>query len=155
MKKVYVGIPVTYIVMAISVFAISISQPGTWTSFGAFWLAFTSSLLMPSGIVLGSIVCTLGVSLVIWIPIWWIAGTLTLSLVPRVADILERNRSATIPLPVIPRQASPTQLAIANYIKKAENSGLSERAIINRLIANGWTEAEIERARVVTRNEQQ
>lgn len=146
MNKVFIGLPVTYILMSIAVFFNSIAT-GSLRSLTDLPTIINSSLFLPFTLLTGSIVCTLGVSLILWIPIWWIVGSITILVAPRLGNTLNEARPEANNQLVTAQRASPAQRAIAQYIKKAENSGLSDQAIDNRLVANGWSEDEIELAR--------
>lgn len=149
MNKVYVGIPTTYILMSISIFFISIFS-GSLRSLADLGIIISNILLIPAGVFIGSIVCTLGVSLLIWIPIWWVIGSIVIAIAPpRIANILGVQKLQVTNQPVRRIKASPSQLALANYIKKAENTGLSDQAIFNRLLVKGWTQEEIESAQEI------
>ncbi|MGK7926227.1 MAG: hypothetical protein AB4290_13455 [Spirulina sp.] len=89
-----------------------------------------------------SIICTAGVSLVIWIPLWWLVGWITLAIYRAIA------KSA----PATPREAIATthdinQQALLNYMKLAKSKGYSDSQISSRLRVEGWKDSEIEAAR--------
>ena len=94
-----------------------------------------------------SIVCTAGISLVLWISIWWGIGFLFTTLVRAVGgpDLAGRGNAAK------KRQAvqllrNETELALANYINTATLNGMSDPEIRNRLLKVGWNEVEIDKA---------
>lgn len=74
-----------------------------------------------------SIVCTIGISLVVWIPLAFFIGTLVFML----PGIKEKN-------PI-----SREQQALRDYVSRAKNSGLSSEEIKKALKDKGWSEDEI------------
>lgn len=74
-----------------------------------------------------SIVCTLGISLVVWVPLAFFIGTLVCMLFG-----IEKNGSV-----------SKEQQALRDYVIRAKNSGLSSEEIKKALKDKGWSEDEI------------
>jgi hypothetical protein len=74
-----------------------------------------------------SIVCTLGISLVVWVPLAFFIGTLACKLFG-----IEKKG------PV-----SKEQQALRDYVSRAKNSGLSSEEIKKALKDKGWSEDEI------------
>lgn len=109
-----------------------------------------------------SVVCTLGMSLVIWVPLAWLVGILTLSLL--MAIYLAGKKWIGWQWPALearlqrqPRDANltgsaqtPTTQALSRYISQALAKGYSDDQIQRRLLKQGWTTAEIEAAQTVT-----
>ena len=80
-----------------------------------------------------SIVCTAGISLVVWIPGWWLLGTV----VSQVFEmVLKQEAKASPPRPMGRRERQICTLA--NYMKKAHSAGLSVNSIVNNLEQAGW-----------------
>jgi len=93
-----------------------------------------------------SVICTAGISLILWLPIWYGVGYLMVALF----RLLVRAFGGQSSSPQQPlAQAAPTgeqgqalsrdQLAITNYIKKAKAKGLNRESISKTLQTNGWT----------------
>lgn len=108
-----------------------------------------------------SVVCTLGVSLVIWLPLCWLVGILTLLLLMMIYGAgkkaigwhwpaLERRLQQQ---PQDTAGHSPTTQALHRYINQAIAKGYSEDQIQRRLLKQGWTIAEIEAAQTLTQAE--
>jgi len=74
-----------------------------------------------------SIVCTLGISLVVWIPLAFFIGTWVCMLLG-----IEKKGSV-----------SKEQQALRDYVSRAKNSGLSSEEIKKALKDKGWSEDEI------------
>ncbi|MEA5418654.1 hypothetical protein VB712_05395 [Spirulina sp. CCNP1310] len=105
-----------------------------------------------------SVVCTLGVSLVIWLPLCWLVGILTLLLLVGIYGVgkkaigwhwpaLERRLQQQ---PQDTAGQSPTTQALHRYISQAAAKGYSEDQIQRRLLKQGWTAAEIAAAQTLT-----
>jgi len=89
-----------------------------------------------------SIVCTAGIGLVVWIPVWFLVGWATFSVINLVFG--KSKKSATPPpLPDYSRE----QRAIINFLEDARRSGLSDEDACARLRAIGWPDNSIEEAR--------
>jgi hypothetical protein len=93
-----------------------------------------------------SIICTAGISLILWLPIWYGVGYLTVALF----RLLVRAFGGQSSSPQQPlAQAAPAgeqekalsrdQIALTNYIKKAKAKGLNRESISKALQTNGWT----------------
>ena len=105
------------------------------------------------GIVAFSIICTLGISLILWIPLWYVVGygvLLALRFIlplfgMDISPIFERKKAK--PASDGSQAARPTlsrdQLALINYIKKAQVKGLTKEQISSNLENNGWTSGSI------------
>lgn len=85
-----------------------------------------------------SIVCTMGVSLVIWIPIFWLIGLLVLGIMYAVGLVFVRSPAT----PPVQRDL----MAIIGYIQQSRRHGASDNQITNRLREHGWTDTEIDQA---------
>jgi hypothetical protein len=100
-------------------------------------------------ILLFSIICTAGISLILWLPLWYGVGYLTVILFRLLVRAFGGQPSSPPATPKQPlAQAAPTgepeqalsrdQIALTNYIKKARAKGLNREAISKALQANGW-----------------
>jgi hypothetical protein len=102
-----------------------------------------------------SVVCTAGISLLIWVPLWWFVGwviikifeSLTGRTIAGGADIEETQAISSGETVAI----SSDQKSLINYIEKAKKQGMSETQISNRLKAQGWGEDEIQQAQYFAR----
>jgi hypothetical protein len=102
---------------------------------GFITITVLSSLLTKGAalvIILASLICTAGVSLVIWVPvsygvgaaIFWLAGSFFGK-----------------PQPVkLEKPPTKEEIALANYAKQARENGLTEDKIFLRLREKGWNE---------------
>jgi hypothetical protein len=94
-----------------------------------------------------SIICTAGISLILWLPLWYGVGYLGAALFRLLLRAIEGQSST--PPQQSPAPAAPTgepgqglsrdQVAVFNYIKKAKAKGLNREFISKALQANGWT----------------
>jgi hypothetical protein len=88
---------------------------------------------------LASIVCTAGISLVIWLPLWWFVGTVILYFV----GMGKFNSSQAD----VVKDLERAKKSLVNYIAREEFRGVKSRAEINDLLRqNGWSDAEIQQA---------
>jgi hypothetical protein len=82
-----------------------------------------------------SIICTLGVSLLVfWIPIWWVVGFMLLALY----DVVRRRRQGAAAA-----STDPFKLAGVDFIRQSRAVGLKDDAIRGHLLVGGWTEAQV------------
>ncbi len=102
-----------------------------------------------------SVICTAGISLLIWIPLWWFVGWIIIkifeSLTGRtIAGGIDAEATQvvssgqTVPI-------SSNQKSLIDYIEKAKKQGMSETQISSRLKAQGWGEDEIQQAQSFAR----
>lgn len=110
---------------------------------------FIGSLSDTFSLILLSVICTAGISLILWLPIWYGTGYLCLSLVRLVLKafgVSLPGASTTPRQPVTPATTSGDQAqglsrdqtAVINYIQKAKAKGLNREFITKALLANGW-----------------
>jgi hypothetical protein len=95
-------------------------------------------------LVLISIVCTLGISLVIWLPLIWLIGYMSLSIIYFI--ITQFNQSSSPDGQGLLSVNNNQIYAIVDYIKKAQAKGYSDSQIETRLREKGWTQTEINQA---------
>jgi ABC-type transport system involved in multi-copper enzyme maturation permease subunit len=130
------------------------------------FITFAALAVMCGGVepalgILGmSIICSAGVSLVIWIPLSWFVGWITLQItwfivwaVSKITiNILERstapNDSTQIRSDALP---AAQKISLVNYIDKGIKQGWSDSQITSRLRAQGWKDEEIAEAQLVVR----
>lgn len=115
-----------------------------------FLISFLVTAIFAGGVqnalflLLVSIVCTAGIGLVLWIPVWWFVGAFTLyvwfkSFRGKPALKLE-------PVPNATELRKVEHLALKAYVDKAMANGMSPDEMTRRLQDNGWQKADIERA---------
>jgi hypothetical protein len=91
-----------------------------------------------------SIICTAGVSLVIWIPIWYLLGFIAISCFEMAIGGTHPERRPSTEV----RTQTPRDLeVVTNYLRLAESSNLSQVEITVRLEEAGWSRAIIDEAR--------
>ena len=95
-------------------------------------------------LILASIVCTLGISLVVWFPIWFLVGFLVMlgiRFLNRQFGQSEPQNHQTNPAKKETDKPSLTsdQQALVTYIKRAVGKGLDQAKIKQNLEKNGWT----------------
>lgn len=98
------------------------------------------------GMFLLSIICTAGIGLVFWIPVWWITGWLTLVLLSAAVDIFAPDSSQGRQLSTPHEGTSTAYQALCAYICRAMASGMEVDEMRHRLQQHGWPPADIETA---------
>ena len=96
------------------------------------------------GLLLVSIVCTAGVGLVFWIPLWWLIGAFTLDVLLRSVTGIPNWQSEPVPNPTALSQRD--YLALKAYVGKAMASGMDSDEMTRHLQQNGWHKSDIESA---------
>ncbi len=122
--RILVGIPVSYVVLI----------PFAGVTDAAMFIVL-------------SIVCTLGISLVVWLPIWFVLGWIVLA-ISEAAGLTGASKKP----PGIATQQDRDLIAVIDYLGKAEASGLSDEQITRELEAAGWSVAMIDEARKLRAN---
>ncbi|NJL02810.1 MAG: hypothetical protein HC838_08315 [Spirulinaceae cyanobacterium RM2_2_10] len=120
---------------------------------------FTGGVGNALSLVFVSILCTLGVALIFWVPFCTGVGMLVVFLMLALYRQLRRAAGTTVP--PLERLADATQpdeptggvsrnayhQAVADYIRKARAKGYSDSQIDSRLAARGWEINDIAQAR--------
>lgn len=124
-NKGLVGIPITFLLLAL----------------------FSGGFANAWQILSISIVCTAGISLIIWIPLFWAVGWLTFEIYGLISKLIGQR---TAPQEVA--EIDSQQVSLIKYIEKCNRQGWSETQIISRLRAHGWSDEEIIEAQNIVRN---
>lgn len=93
-----------------------------------------------------SIICTLGISLIIWLPVWYALGyvvVMLFRLVVKSPAETEAKTAAEAAQPADRPSLTNDQQAILDYIDKATAKGLNRAQIAQNLEKNGWTSQSI------------
>ena len=96
-----------------------------------------------------SIVCTAGISLVLWLPLCLVVGLASLALARAAVDLTRRapasSGAESVPVPDGPVDANRDYdvAIIARYVQKATAANVPRGVIIDRLQRQGWSEREI------------
>ncbi len=91
------------------------------------------------GFILISIICTAFISLVVWIPLWWIVGFVFLSIIGSF------TKSSAKPEPKPP--VNPDRYVLTRYLSQELARGKwSREQIDQRLRSNGWSDSAIQQA---------
>ena len=99
-------------------------------------------------IILGeSIICTAGISLVMWVPLWWLVGWIILAIYNAIAKPSQGEGDR----PVAAKKDA-NQQALVNYMKLAKSKGFSDTQISTRLRVEGWGNEEITEAQQLLSN---
>ena len=124
--------------------------------FGRLGLGFLISIPITSivaggvedafGLFVISIVCTGGIGLVFWIPVWWLVGALAFLLIGIVWKTEEKSDPKPKPIRNPTKLPSADYLALKAYIAKVMASGMGVEEMTRRLQNNGWKAADIESA---------
>lgn len=89
-----------------------------------------------------SIVCTAGIGLVIWIPIWWFIGWTAFTLTGLATGKTETGSDQPPAIPKISREHQ----AIINFMEIAYRTGTPKEQIVSQLQDAGWPAHLIEEA---------
>ena len=81
-----------------------------------------------------TIICTAGVSLVIWIPLAWVLGKITMSLLK--PFYIDRRPEA----PHIASTEEKSQTVLNSYLQRVLDSGQDVEEAVILLMSNGWEE---------------
>jgi hypothetical protein len=87
-----------------------------------------------------SIICTAGVGLAFWGPLWWGTGWLLHSLWTVLMSDRKKESPALPP-------ADWKDEVLEGYLKQAEAKGMDQQIVLSRLASMGWSAQEIEHAR--------
>lgn len=98
-----------------------------------------NSVVAAGGILIASIICTLGISLLMWIPIWWLLGAIVLDCIDWAGSIGSTPNTQRLG----PQPATRDEIALTGYIRRSRRAGVSDAQITHRLREQGWTQAEI------------
>lgn len=85
-------------------------------------------------ILFASIVCTVGIGLVIWIPLSYAVGSFVFAIASNLSEKIQ-PKSTKVEKPSLTKE----QKALIDYIKKARKSGLTDDRITSTLLDKGWT----------------
>lgn len=139
MNKVLVGTPIVYIGL----------------------ILLSGSVQNAGSILVMSIICTLGISLVFWVPLAWLVGMITLEIFSAIAQLtgwsipafLTREQATSSSPQTQPSLSlNHEQIALIKYVRQGISCGFSDEKITNRLRRQGWSEEEINRAYEIARN---
>jgi hypothetical protein len=124
-------------------------------------VAATSSLSNAFWLLVGSVVCTAGIGLVVWIPLSLVVGWAALTLAKEIANTAGiSNRDGAVRNAAertdasVRQQATRTaqdttpqeRIALDEYIRRAVRLGHTYERILATLTEQGWQEAEIHQA---------
>jgi len=129
-KRIGIGFLVSLVIAALV---------GTYEGFVGADLSVLEGIGVSYAFVVTSIICTAGISLVVWLPVWWVLGAITLSL-------LERNGANAIEILKTPRLGHVSQAVIKFIQKEIAHGALSRDEINNRLLEMGWSDDTIKQA---------
>ena len=110
---------------------------GIVTFFGL--AAFGGGINQAVLLILASIVCTGGISLLLWIPLWWVVGTITFRILGALKILKSESKVDDSKKIVISKE----ELALNNYIYSARAQRLTDFQIKNLLLSKGWKENDI------------
>ncbi|OGY20952.1 MAG: hypothetical protein A2126_02815 [Candidatus Woykebacteria bacterium GWB1_45_5] len=92
-------------------------------------------------LILASIVCTAGVSLVIWIPLSYGVGSLIVGLLQGQRIIVQEAKVETAGPGTGPKMPiTNEEVALTNYVKQARACGMPASEIAANLKEKGWSE---------------
>jgi hypothetical protein len=145
LTSLVVGIPITYLVIAIA----------------------ANGFNNANAILFMSIVCTAGISLAIWIPLMVSVGFATIAVTQFLvrgavmllmntplgnsAEIVDSDRTPSLPNTAIVEQVGQqiqrsSQTVLKHYIERAVNLGHDYNRILSALTEHGWSEEDVRQA---------
>jgi len=86
-----------------------------------------------------SIICTAGIALVVWVPVWWVIGWLLLAIVDLIRSKQPKEKQAGDP--------KLRDEVLVAYLREADARGMDQQTATSRLTSMGWSIGEIELAR--------
>jgi len=89
-----------------------------------------------------SLICTAGMSLLFWIPVWLLVGSVVFYFI----DIISKSFYKDEKTKVENENNPPGILAIKQYIIDAKKFGMQDQLIKETLVKKGWENENIERA---------
>ena len=145
--KTFVGLIIILIGLWIFVAAVTIPDY-TNNSAYSFVDGFVASITLAGSLFALSIICTAGVSLIIWLPLGYLVGAITFAVTRfflKITGIQTGSKKAADEQPAEQKQPALNrdQMALVNYIQKARKKGLTDTQIAQNLLNNGWTNASI------------
>ena len=112
---------------------------GTYTGLTDDYTSVPDGIFSSMMFIVGSIICTAGIGLVGWIPIWWGLGALALALWEGTRPSETKSEN--------PLRLDHGQQLVVDFIQKQRARGaLSRNEINNRLREMGWSDATIEQS---------
>jgi len=139
------------VIVLISWILLTPSMTNSYTGFGQ---AIFLSLFTVVQLFVLSIVCTLGISLIIWIPLGFGVGWVVFKIAGWDKTSPKKpGEDAQQPKPQSLPSLTRDQQALLNYIKKAKAKGLNDDQISQNLTTNGWTTDSITAAFQMAGNE--
>ncbi len=120
-KRILCGMPVTF--LGLIIFSGSVENAGA-----TFFI---------------SVICTAGIGLVFWIPLWWFVGWMTLELI----GIFMNKRYGKEEAAAKHRPLSRDEVELTEYIRHAEARGMGDDEIDRLLRRQGFNEYFIQKAR--------
>ena len=91
-------------------------------------------------LMLMSIICTAGIGLVVWIPLWWFVGWIMLLVFQALTSGFPGQDGGK----QVPYKSNDQVLS--QYIRTAMENGMDMNGVMSRLQRNGWTREEVESA---------
>ncbi|MFK7770044.1 MAG: hypothetical protein AB8B55_22740 [Mariniblastus sp.] len=111
-----VGIPIVYLLMA----------------------AFMGDFVQPLALIAFSIICTAGIGLVVWLPIFWLVGWIAISLF-RLFSRNQNDNGSTESGSPSSAQLSVPDPALMRYMAAAKANGMDDASVTKNLANAGWS----------------
>lgn len=113
------------------------------TNLGMLVIIFFSGIFGGLSSFAASIICTGGITLIIYVPLAWVIGKLIFWLISFLPYQLNNQQNKNIPFK---SAVSNEDKAISNYIQQARSLGLSDVIIKNKLLTEGgWLSVQIDK----------
>lgn len=94
-----------------------------------------------------SVICTAGISLIIWVPLLMLLGTTVVA----ISNLITGNKQTKLSTDIVSKTtmnppSSNNELALIGYIVSSRNSKMDDTTIRSNLKSGGWTNQDIDSA---------
>ncbi len=119
---------------------------GTGLLVVAIGASLTGNFQSLLSLALMSIICTAGIGLVVWIPLLYLIGSISLAVIRAISAMFSESGRKEEGAPEQKGAMLKEQMAIEQYINRAKFYGLSHEQILSALKNGGWSDVEIQAA---------
>ena len=100
-----------------------------------FLLALFTGVSNAISIYVGTIICTGGISLILWVPLWFGVGTITIMIVYMIRESRASPQQGSTSKKIVTND----QKAIIDYLLLSRSYGMNDDEIFSILMTNGWS----------------
>lgn len=128
----------------VTAFLVGLLELGLIVSVG--WLSGTEDGESLWGLVMASVICTAGLSLLIWIPLLTGMGLVTLWLLSLVSALRDAGEMASRQTKGGASSTDGGNAGISRYIERMQGAGMPDEVILERLWRAGWSGEDVRKA---------